>query len=267
MKVNHRLFFEKNVSVDTNLYDWFTKISENHKPKLITIRDYLDLTRKERVHFNDIEMCTNYALQVLQRYKFYNSESRDLENPKTNRWFHSNKVSWMIDQKNTIGLYSPMQACIRPDSGKKIKLHPGVHRFCANYATNSLDEKIVFWDAMGDSDSDVLSFDEWVNLWPIEKCRDYGICDTMIEVNVEEERKDMWNFAFNLTNMMGETPPHFIGSCSDDISHLLSENTNSKFVIESKVDREITKHDLLPLLSINPSVTEIKTKSIDVKII
>ena len=29
-------------------------------------------------------------------------------------------------------------------------------------------KRLFFWDAVGDSDSDVLSFDEWVNLWPIE---------------------------------------------------------------------------------------------------
>lgn len=242
-EVSDRVLKMANNPIPEKLVTWFNELT--HKPKLITVGEYMNYP----MHFSDTlstERLTGVALNYWGRVpKSFYAEAIKNKNYECmfddmifSEIFSSTKVSWLCEEHRTVGLYAIMQGYVTDQ--KKILLHPGAHRFHATYILEDWDAKILVWDNVDFVDKPVLSFEEFLELFPKDKYWDLAILtnNSQIEVNVEEERDDIWDHCYKVLELF--------------------ETHDLK--ITSKKDTPLSTLDKRGVLALSPTTKEFETK-------
>lgn len=230
------------------LKNFFDEVVEKSKPKIITLEKF----NKYPFFFNEWMAATRYAKTAFENmskvhenpdWLKYCKERELNKDDKFNNVWLSQKVAYLIEQHRTVGLYAIMQAWTRDDDRPEkcsCVLHPGAHRWCANLILKDFDAKVLIWDSHDLVDSDVLTFEEFVGIFPEDKDRNFGILEnrSQIECNVQEDRPGMWEF----------------------FDEMVEIYKTHDLVIESKIEREPKDLELIGILGLSPTTLEFETE-------
>jgi len=222
---------------------WFNQLS--HKPKIITLGEYMNYP----MHFNDIKSTEGLGETAL---KYWGKMPKSVwESAIKNKnylfeydgisfaqIFSSTKVSWLCEEHRTVGLYAIMQGYV--SDKKSIVLHPGSHRFHATFILEDWDAKILVWDNVDLINKPTLSFDEFLELFPKDKYWDLAILsnNNQIEVNVEEQRQDIWDHCYKVLELF---------------------DTHNLEII-NKTDTPLTSLEKKGVMALSPTTKEFETK-------
>lgn len=230
------------------LRKFFDEVVQKSKPKITTLEKY----NKYPFFFNDWMSAMRYAKTAFENMPTMHenedwmeySRKRVLNKDQTfNDVWLSQKVAYLVEQHRTVGLYAIMQAWTRDDDRPEkcaCVLHPGAHRWCANLVMGDSDANILVWDSHNFIDSDVLTFEEYVGLFPEDKDRNFGVLEnrSQIECNVQEDRPGMWEF----------------------FDEMVEIYKTHDLVIESKTDQEPKDLKLIGILGLSPTTLEYETE-------
>ena len=255
---------------DDEIKRCFEHISKKSKPYLVSLKDCIDVglygPNSERYGTHKlIEYVTTLIKGIDGKAITMENHIEVTATEPENIIYHCCKVMYLIDQYKEVGLHSTLQAITE---GNHMFVHPGISRIHAHSYLEAYDEKIIVWDRhnkFSEANSGwprtQLSFDEWHEIFKIQNKRIFAanVDGQILEMHMEEERKDIVNSVQNIRAMFNFEKPILLGKCEDDVYEYIRPNTNdSKGVVIDNLAGDYTfkKEDLIHLLGLYPYSSE-----------
>lgn len=255
---------------DDEIKRCFEHISKKSKPYLVSLKDCIDVglygPNSERYGTHKlIEYVTTLIKGIDGKAITMENHIEVTATEPENIIYHCCKVMYLIDQYKEVGLHSTLQAITE---GNHMFVHPGISRIHAHSYLEAYDEKIIVWDRhnkFSEANSGwprtQLSFDEWHEIFKIQNKRIFAanVDGQILEMHMEEERKDIVNSVQNIRAMFNFEKPILLGKCEDDVYEYIRPNTNdSKGVVIDNLASDYTfkKEDLIHLLGLYPYSSE-----------
>ena len=266
--------FKRYFTITTETKDCFDYISGHSKPYLVTLQECINVGIYGP---NTQRYGTEKLLEhVIALIKGIDGNSIDMQNfseqtadNEQNMLYHCCKIMYLIEQYNTVGLHSTMQALTE---GNHMFVHPGCSRIHAHSYLQAYDEKIIVWDRhnkFSEANSgwprSPLSFEEWHEIFKKADKDIFAVNDNgqILEMHMQEERKDIVGSVQSIRAMFNFQKPILIGDCEDDVFEYIRPNyyspddtSESKGVIIDSGNYKFKKEDLIHLLALYPYSSE-----------
>lgn len=281
-KLNRTItLYDKNDLVDRkrSIEREFNKVLETSKPKVITFDEYAnkyELYDKNNPEKHNRTMQYGKALaQYAGKIEKYDPKRMQemLSNDKQNHVFHAGKLGYLCDQLKNVGFYSyPQSTYKKVDRQLRSYMHPGSFRQHALWLNEEWSQNIIVWDAVGDIDADVLTFEEWWSLFSELDKRMWVECyDSRIEMHVEEERHEI-NKCVELNHkFFTENKVVLLGEMSETLKEMKLFDTEVKegfrgVIIQTKGDYTLELNDLRYLSLLAPTGNVIEKENFTIRI-
>lgn len=179
-----------------------------------------------------------------------------LEGEFYNHFYHACKISWLISQERTVGLYSTLQSKMTKEN--QIFFHPGMSRVHAYLQMEALDKKVIVWDNYNKFDTEPLSFDQWMDVFSNTQRDKFGanVDGEILEMHVGEERSDLIATMSSMRDMYKRELPVLKGKCDDEITEYF-RTEGEGVTVETKNDYVFQKQDLRYFLELFPATQHI----------
>lgn len=238
----------------------FEKVSRTYVPKMTTLyalyytgllnSDYSQSSLIFLEHIGKIPEWDNGGVKKIYHVNLENTV------------WHAGKVSYLINELNTVGIYGITSGYL--SKSNHIWIHPGQHRTFAHHIMNK-DASIVMWDNSDKFTGVVLTFDEWLSLFTKPGLGIHTAeLEYMIEGNVNESRSDMTAYIQGLHDMYGSKKPYLKGCVSEKIQHVFGDDDSANIHVEVDDGYTLTRSDLPAFLRLCVGMDSLKTANFNI---